>query len=147
MSTSGAREPRILSPISEGMRILLLGISMMIFGIAVAARPEFRNPDDTSALLHINSIIARSPIAVGAVLALIGGTRTSMGIRPLARTFIGASLIIGGVAVPVLAIRLDPSLTEGRWTVDRLIPFFVLRILGLILAATGLLRAFPGDKN
>jgi len=148
MSNGDAQESKNAPPASAGLKILLCGTALMLVGVAVAMRPEFQNGDaDAPSPLHINSIIARIPIVTGGVIALLGGTRMSMGIRPLARTLLGAGFFIGAIATPILVTQHDPSFTDQPWTTSALMPFFVFRILGLIFASTGLLRVFPGDKG
>lgn len=148
MSPGDVKESGGSNSVSAGLKILLCGTALMVFGVAVAMRPEFQNSDaNSSSPVHINSLIARIPIVVGAVIALLGGTRMSMGIRPLARTLLGAAFFIGAVAAPMLVTKLDPSFVDQTWTTSALMPFFVFRILGLVCASTGLLRVFPGDKE
>lgn len=148
MSPGEIKESRDTRSASSGLKILFCGTALMLFGVAVAMRPEFQSSEaNSSSPVHINSVIARIPIVAGAVIALIGGTRMSMGIRPLARTFLGAGFFIGAVAAPILATRFDPSLADQTWTTSALMPFFVFRILGLICASTGLLKVFPGDNR
>lgn len=148
MSTAAGKNARSSPTASVGLKILLCGTSLMLFGVAIAMRPEFQS-DDTggSSAFHVNSLIARIPIVVGGVLALLGGTRMSMAIRPLMRTLLGAGFFIGAVATPILVAQIDPSFADQTWTTSALMPFFVFRILGLLFAATGLLRVFPGDKG
>jgi len=143
-----SNESRSSPPASAGLKILLCGTSLMLLGVAVAMRPEFQSGDaDSSSSLHINSLIARIPIVAGGVIALLGGTRMSMAIRPFLRTLLGAGFFIGAVATPMVVTKLDPSFVDQTWTTSALMPFFVFRILGLIFASTGLLKVFPGDKE
>ncbi len=148
MSPGEVKESRDSRSPSAGLKILFCGTALMLFGVAVAMRPEFQSSDaNSSSSVHINSVIARIPIVAGAVIALLGGTRMSMGIRPLARTLLGAGFFIGAVAAPILVTRLDPGVADQTWTTSALMPFFVFRILGLIFASTGLLKVFPGDNT
>jgi hypothetical protein len=148
MSPGEVKESRDSRSPSAGLKILFCGTALMLFGVAVAMRPEFQSSDaNSSSSVHINSVIARIPIVAGAVIALLGGTRMSMGIRPLARTLLGAGFFIGAVAAPILVTRLDPGVADQTWTTSTLMPFFVFRILGLIFASTGLLKVFPGDNT
>ena len=147
MSPGEVKDSRDSKSASAGLKILLCGTALMVFGVAVAMRPEFQNGDASSSPDHVNSVIARIPIVAGAVIALFGGTRMSMGIRPLPRTLLGAGFFIGAVAAPILATRVDPTLADRTWTTSALMPFFVFRILGLICASTGLLKVFPGDNT
>jgi hypothetical protein len=147
MSPGEIKESRVSRSASAGLKILFCGTALMVFGVAVAMRPEFQNSDaNSSSPVPINSVISRIPIVAGAVIALLGGTRMSMGIRPLARVLLGAGFLIGAVGAPIVATRLDPSLADQTWTTSALMPFFVFRILGLIYASTGLLKVFPGDN-
>lgn len=148
MPTAESKESGRPTTPSVGLKVLLCGTSLMLFGVAIAMRPEFQSGDtDGSSSLHINPLIARIPIVAGGVIALLGGTRMSMAIRPLVRTLLGAGFFIGAVAAPILVTQLDPSWAIQSWTTSALMPFFVFRILGLIFAATGLLGVFPGDKG
>jgi hypothetical protein len=148
MSPGEVKESRDSNSASAGLKILFCGTALMVFGVAITVRPEFQNGDaNSSSPVHINYVIARIPIVVGAVIGLSGGTRMGMGIRPLARTLLGAGFFIGAVAAPIVATRLDPGLADQTWTTSALMPFFVFRILGLICASTGLLKVFPGDNT
>lgn len=146
--TEEGRESRHSRPAVIGLKILLCGTSLMLFGIAIAARPEFQASDaDSSSPVQANAIIARIPLVVGAILALLGGTRMGTGIARYPRIFLGVGFLFGAVAVPQFGGQVLAVLANYTWTTISLMPFFVFRILGIIFIATGLLRAFPGDKS
>jgi hypothetical protein len=80
------------------------------------------------------------PSVAGALLAFFAAIRISLTARPLRAVALGFVLLVVGSVVPFAAAQLIPSMKSHSWTFPSLLPLFALRIVGLIVLSTVLLR-------
>lgn len=142
-------EPKTAKPGSAGYKVLLCGISLMFFGIAIGRQLELQGgSDDPNALSgHARNIIALIPVVAGAILTFVGGVRISIVLRPLYLLLLGAVLVVGALAGPRSLAQFFPKIENYNWTGAPLMLLFVFRTIGIIFFSTGLLRLFWRGKG
>jgi hypothetical protein len=121
--------------------MIVAGIGLMLSGIMINRNPQVLHATVSASFSpHATDILMKSLIVLGALFTFVAGTRLSMLLRPPHMIFLGLALAVGAVVGPVEAAHLFPAFRSYNWNAATLLPFFVLRMVGIIFFSAGILR-------
>jgi len=129
--------------------IFVGGIGLMFLGIFITQHPQLLPTSNSGHFTpHGRELLINTLIVGGGILTFLSGTRLGMSLRPLYLILVGASLAVGAVIGPVVAAQQFPSIRSYNWNQATLMPFFILRMVGIIFFSMGLLRwMVPGRSR
>jgi len=125
-----------------GLKIALYGVALMLVGVGLANQLQV---GDAAARLsaagnETQRIVPLVPSLAGALLTLWGAIRLSILVSPLPLAVVGFILEIAANIFPFAAAQLFPEMKTYHWVLPSLLPLFVVRITGLMLFSTAVLR-------
>jgi len=121
-----------LALFAAGVAVLFLSLSLA-HSFSVSAQP---NPQEHASAGTLRLML---PAIVGGLLTFVGGIRVSLFARPWILIIGGTFLLFTSWFAPALVSGI-PALPNFSWTGPALLILILLRILGLIFSATGVLR-------
>jgi len=125
-----------------GLKIALCGVALMLVGVGLAN--ELQAGDAAASLSATGNeaqrIVPLVPSLAGALLTLWGAIRLSVLVSPLPLLLTGFFLEIAANIFPFAAAQLFPEMKTYHWILPSLLPLFVVRITGLLLFSTAVLR-------
>jgi hypothetical protein len=125
-----------------GLKIALYGVALMLMGVGLAN--QLQVGDGAATLSAAGSgtqrIVPLVPSLAGALLTLWGAIRLSVLVSPLPLAVTGFLLEIAAHIFPFAAAQLFPEMKTYHWVLPSLLPLFVVRITGLMLFSTAVLR-------
>jgi hypothetical protein len=129
-----------------GLKIALCGAALMLVGAAIGH--QFNTATNTAvAVDDAGKIVSFVPATAGALLTFWGAIRISVVARPLPLAAVGFILDIAANAVPFAAAHLITGVATYHWPLTSLLPLFILRIVGLMLFSTAVLRLFVKARD
>lgn len=130
-----------------GLKIALCGVALISIAVAIASQPQVESPTNRSAQ-NVPEFVFLVPCIVGALLTFLGAVRISLTGRPWHLAAFGTVLLVAASVLPGAASRLfSEPLVAHRWTSPLVLPFFVLRVDGLILFSTAFVRLLIKERS
>ena len=116
----------------------------MLIAIACAKQLESESTANMSLIgREAAKILPFIPCVAGALLTIWGAIRFSLVAPRLPLLAIGAILAITGIAFPIAANKVFPTLRNYHWSLPSLMLLFISRIVGLISFSIAVLRWLP----